>query len=119
MTTHFMGDNYLSMVLRVLTYIPITVGEIMEKLDIPESRITYVVNALKQGINEGKIISIEDFEGFDITRLTKYSEHLSYWIRNKYALATGKRHFMCSRGDIPSDILDSIHAERKHFPYPL
>jgi hypothetical protein len=97
-------ENYLSIVLHVLTHIPITVYEIMEKLELPRSKINEVVEALKQGINEGKVIIFED------------PLNHTQWIGAKYALAERNRGMrMCFRGDIPSDM--NISAERKHFSF--
>ncbi len=53
--------TYYSEVLRVLTINPTTIEEILKNLELPSTKLCYVIDALKKGIKLGTIIKYENF----------------------------------------------------------
>ena len=47
--------SYLSEILKFITSTPMTIDEILEKLNKPKTKTVYVIHALKEGIKNGVI----------------------------------------------------------------
>ena len=50
--------TYLQKILSVLSESPVTIDFLFEALDIPNSKMTYVIEALKKGMQQNKIKQI-------------------------------------------------------------